>query len=199
MVLPGFFSKSSPKKNQDRAPTENRRPSAGLASGQSSRSPSKSPIKSPRVSENKSSKKNPRSRPGNHRLDPGDTHPLNLPPEERDRRRSAMSSANEDMDTAMPDYSDGTADMDGETPQENGHMTGSAEYAHPDGSSSPAESPHKSPSPPPKPAIDAEECKSLGNKYFKAKDYTKAVAEYTKGMAMIRPICYGIHLTYPQL
>lgn len=47
--------------------------------------------------------------------------------------------------------------------------------------SSPIPPPHKVPSPPPKPAIDPEACKALGNKYFKAKDYTKAIAEYTKG------------------
>ena len=40
---------------------------------------------------------------------------------------------------------------------------------------------NSSPSPPPKPSIDPEACKALGNKYFKAKDYTRAVAEYTKG------------------
>ena len=50
------------------------------------------------------------------------------------------------------------------------------------GDSSPAPPPHKVPSPPPKPAIDPEACKATGNKYFKAKDYTKAIQEYTKGM-----------------
>jgi hypothetical protein len=44
----------------------------------------------------------------------------------------------------------------------------------------------KSPTPPPhrspvKPAIDAEACKAAGNKFFKAKDYLRAVTEYTKG------------------
>ena len=56
---------------------------------------------------------------------------------------------------------------------------GSAE--HTNGDSSPVPPPHKTPSSPPKPAHDPEECKALGNKYFKAKDYTKAIAEYTKG------------------
>lgn len=49
------------------------------------------------------------------------------------------------------------------------------------GDDTPAPPPHKVPSPPPKPAIDPEACKATGNKYFKAKDYTKAIAEYTKG------------------
>lgn len=42
----------------------------------------------------------------------------------------------------------------------------------------------KSPTPPPhrpQPTVDAEACKAAGNKFFKAKDYKKAIAEYTKG------------------
>ena len=46
---------------------------------------------------------------------------------------------------------------------------------------SPVPPPHKVASPPPKPTIDPEEFKAMGNKYFKAKDYNKAIAEYTKG------------------
>lgn len=34
---------------------------------------------------------------------------------------------------------------------------------------------------PPLPTIDAEACKTLGNKYFIAKDYKKAIKEYTRG------------------
>lgn len=49
------------------------------------------------------------------------------------------------------------------------------------GDSTPVPPPHKVQSPPPKPAIDPEACKATGNKYFKAKDYPKAIAEYTKG------------------
>ena len=46
----------------------------------------------------------------------------------------------------------------------------------------------KSPTPPPhrvpmteKPTVDAEAAKAAGNKFFKAKDYLRAIAEYTKG------------------
>ena len=49
------------------------------------------------------------------------------------------------------------------------------------GDSSPAPPLHKAPSPPPKPLLDPEACKATGNKYFKAKDYTRAIEEYTKG------------------
>ena len=37
------------------------------------------------------------------------------------------------------------------------------------------------PSQPAQPTVDAEACKALGNKYFIAKDYSKAIKEYTKG------------------
>ena len=49
------------------------------------------------------------------------------------------------------------------------------------GDGSPMPPPHRVPSPPPRPSIDAEACKATGNKYFKAKDYPRAIAEYTKG------------------
>ena len=54
-------------------------------------------------------------------------------------------------------------------------------HADTDNENTPIPPPHKVQSPPPKPAIDPEVCKATGNKYFKAKDYTKAIAEYTKG------------------
>lgn len=41
--------------------------------------------------------------------------------------------------------------------------------------------PHRTPTSPP--PVDAEACKAAGNKFFKAKDYTKAIQEYTKGMS----------------
>ena len=42
-------------------------------------------------------------------------------------------------------------------------------------------SPPPQPPPPAKPTVDAEACKAAGNKFFKAKDYDKAIKEYTKG------------------
>ena len=43
---------------------------------------------------------------------------------------------------------------------------------------SPIPPPHKDP---PKPPVDAEACKASGNKFFRAKDWFKAIDEYTKG------------------
>ena len=46
-----------------------------------------------------------------------------------------------------------------------------------------SDSDEKSPTPPPhKPQVDPEACKAAGNKFFKAKDYDRAIEEYTKGM-----------------
>lgn len=59
--------------------------------------------------------------------------------------------------------------------------------------SGPAPPPHSSSSPPHRsassspaqsPAVNAEECKEAGNKFFKAKQYDKAIEEYTKGMPL---------------
>jgi hypothetical protein len=47
---------------------------------------------------------------------------------------------------------------------------------------SPTPPPHKVP---PTPKIDPEACKAAGNKFFKAKDYGRAVQEYTKGKSRV--------------
>lgn len=55
------------------------------------------------------------------------------------------------------------------------------------GDSGPLPPPHGSnptTSPPPKPALDPEACKAVGNKYFKAKDYAKAIQEYSKALSV---------------
>jgi len=68
------------------------------------------------------------------------------------------------------------------------------------GEDSPIPPPHGSnpaTSPPPKPTIDPEACKVSGNKYFKAKDYAKAIQEYSKGRAtgtLIRHSIIPCHL-----
>ncbi|KAI5200793.1 TPR-like protein [Aureobasidium subglaciale] len=91
-----------------------------------------------------------------------DTHPLNLPPEER-RRLSRLS-----------------ARMDQEKQQTNGN--GTADKPAQNGDAAPAPPPHKTPTTPPPSAEDAEAFKAAGNKYFKAGDYTKAIQEYTKAV-----------------
>lgn len=54
------------------------------------------------------------------------------------------------------------------------------------GSGSPVPPPHRVISEPPvlpKPSVDAEAYKTLGNKFYKAGDFDKAIQEYTKGNA----------------
>ena len=72
-------------------------------------------------------------------------------------------------------------DVDSDTSAPHQHINGVSDYDQIIRDGSPIPPPHKTPSPPPKPAYDPEACKAIGNKYFKAKDYTKAVQEYTKG------------------
>lgn len=89
-------------------------------------------------------------------------------------------SANGDFDHP-PDSTPMDVDTDADMPGAFVNGNGSTDHDQTDGDDSPAPPLHKTPSPPPKPSIDPEACKALGNKYFKAKDYTAAIAEYTKG------------------
>lgn len=98
----------------------------------------------------------------------------------------------------------GRMSMDRDTPESNDH-----DSSIPNGSSQPAtpsrEAPgafpdnddaatnganghheERSPTPPPHkvapaPKVDPEACKAAGNKFFKAKDYERAIQEYSKG------------------
>ena len=138
--------------------------------------------KSPRNSKNFSTKSSRKD---------SDSHPLNLPPEEL-RRLSALSAARmgsptnserEESTEPMQESTPAPQSAPGAFPQTNGD----GHHAE----DSPAPPPHRTPtSPPPqpqqqqeeqKPAVDAEKCKETGNKFFKAKQYDKAIEEYTKG------------------
>ena len=72
-------------------------------------------------------------------------------------------------------------DVDSETSGTHQQTNGISDNDQMRGDGSPVPPQHKTPSPPPKPAYDPEACKATGNKYFKAKDYTRAAQEYTKG------------------
>ena len=74
-------------------------------------------------------------------------------------------------------------DVDSDDSSEPHQQTnGMSNYEQGNGDGGPVPPPHKTPSPPPppKPAYDPEACKATGNKYFKAKDFTRAIQEYTK-------------------
>ena len=118
-----------------------------------------------------------------------DIHPLNLPPEERERRRSAMSAPSDpivpmDIDSKGPDGKSSPAAT--RTPSYFGQSSTEANSdQQSDGLSSPIPPPHRdnqTPSQPARPSVDTEACKALGNKYFVAKDYTRAIQEYTRAV-----------------
>ena len=179
-MLPSFLSKSSKKRSESSISKEIRKPSSSSRSP-TKRSPSKSPTKSAKETEQYSSRRRT-GRSAALQQFPDDTHPLNLPPDERERRRSAMSGVSDPL-TPM--------DIDWESPSSPINALGAFQESdggtsedHVNGETSPVPPPHTvnpTTSPPPKPAIDPELCKAVGNKYFKAKDYQKAIQEYSKG------------------
>ena len=166
--LSSLFS-SSRKQSQTDVPNSTKHsPSHSPA-----RSPSSSPIKRPhhsfKPSSSVSSTPNRSKRKSRTRSAYDNIHPLNLPPAERERRLSAMSDAAGSM-SFLPS----------EEPQSSG-QNGNSEQQYINGEKSPTPPPHTSSVPATKPSVNPEECKALGNKYFKAKDFDRAIAEYTKG------------------
>ena len=121
-----------------------------------------------------------------------DSHPLNLPPDEL-RRLSAAMAAQEGARNSMDVDSNGQLS----SPNADSPTTPlkAAPGAFPDNANgamngvngdrgdekSPTPPPHRVPMPE-KATIDAEAAKAAGNKFFKAKDYARAIAEYTKGL-----------------
>jgi DnaJ homolog subfamily C member 7 len=120
-----------------------------------------------------------------------DSHPLNLPPDEL-HRLSASMAAQEGVRNSMD------AENIGPFPLQNADSpttpSKAAPGSFPDNANGAVNGVNcengdeKSPTPPPhrvpmieKPTIDAEAAKAAGNKFFKAKDYSRAIAEYMKG------------------
>ncbi|KAL9032872.1 MAG: hypothetical protein Q9180_006256 [Flavoplaca navasiana] len=188
MVLPGLFK---PKKTSETLPKKSSK--ARDHSSPSRRSVSKSPTKFLKESDPRTSQhRKLSSRSSSKNILNTDTHPLNLPPEERERRRSAMSAPPDPPPTPMDLDQDGDASSASSSPPPTdptsySDANGSTNDAEMEGPTSPVPPPHRfkpTTSPPAKPALDPEECKALGNKYFKAQDYVKAIAEYTKALSV---------------
>ncbi|KAL8901463.1 MAG: hypothetical protein Q9207_005186 [Kuettlingeria erythrocarpa] len=191
MVLPGIFKS---KKSSEANLRKNSKGRETSSPSPSRRSLSKSPTKSVKESDPRFQSRKSASRSNSKAIFSADTHPLNLPPDEREKRRSAMS-AQSDPPTPMEVDQNGDASSAASTPPPTAPITyPDTDDAADDGdferTTSPIPPPHRfipptSPPPaPPKPSIDAEACKALGNKYFKNKDYLKAIAEYTKALAV---------------
>lgn len=121
---------------------------------------------------------------------PSDTeHPLNYHPDDPRRLSalSAMSSPPENGGVGLnsdPMETTPAPETPGAFPQTNGV---NGEH-HDEEEAVPVPPPHRTPaSPPPaseKAAVDAEACKAAGNKFYKAKQYEKAIQEYSKGWCM---------------
>ncbi|KAL9051236.1 MAG: hypothetical protein Q9206_004779, partial [Seirophora lacunosa] len=188
MVLPAIFKT---KKNPDIESRKKGKSSDRSSPSPSRRSVSKSPTKSLRESDLRNQSRKSASRSNSRNIVNTDTHPLNLPPDEREKRRSAMS-ARSDPSTPMDVEQDGEASSAASTPPSAAPNTypdtnGEADDDDLERTTSPVPPPHRfmpPTSPPPKPSLDPEACKALGNKYFKNKDYVKAIAEYTKALSV---------------
>jgi len=196
-----FFSKS-PKKSPKKSPTQ-------ATSDEETQSPrSRSPLKKSSSSSSKSSKtKDENSRLGQgsssrnsrsfqksagpnsprHPFDPN-THPLNLPPEQL-RRLSALSSMSDpdrmDIDNEGPNVAPTSPSPQPNIPSsfDSPKVNGTNGSVNTEG---PVPPPHKSNPTSPTPAAaptleEAEAFKTAGNKFYKAKEYKKAIDEYTKG------------------
>lgn len=188
-------STSSPLVSQERKSQpspEKRSPKKSLSSSVRERekgSGSKERPKSPRHS---------RSFGGTRSRKLSEEHPLNLHPDELKRLSSRMSGPStpvrengggvgEPMETTPAPES-----VPGGFPSANGVNGASEEDT--EGEEAPAPPPHKSPrSPPPqRDEVDAEACKAAGNKFYKAGQYERAIAEYTKGSSCYLTFCMAV-------
>ena len=210
MVLPNLFTRASAKKKKEQPNTSNDKEDlAGNHHTFDSPPPSptkKSPTKSTRDRDSsrpvspRSSSSRTYSKASNSPRYTYDrsSHPLNLPPHEL-RRLSALSAMSDpstpmemDQDEEGPASSLPSSPPPAMSP---GPVSGANGVNGVNGlndDDSPIPPPHKVPTspppqpqppppPPPKPTVDAEACKAAGNKFFKAKDYAKAIKEYSKG------------------
>lgn len=124
------------------------------------------------------------------------THPLNLPPEELKRlsaqynmgSRSSLDKMDLDKDTPAPPSSPPPAQQQASftipvnSPPTNGVKKGPSEEEG-DGPAPPPPAHRSNPSSPvPTDAEAAEAHKADGNKFFKQRDFSRAIAEYTSGM-----------------
>ncbi|TVY47552.1 DnaJ-like protein subfamily C member-like protein [Lachnellula occidentalis] len=159
-------------------------------------SSSKSSKAKDEVTSNRSPQKpGPSNNSPRHPFDPRTTHPLNLPPDQL-RRFSALSAMSDpdrmDIDSEAPAGSPVSPPpqppTQAQTPAKPpGSVDTPPKTNSPAREEGPAPPPHKSnPSSPTAPAAptpeEAEAFKNAGNKHYKAKEYKKAIEEYTKAV-----------------
>ena len=194
MVLPGIFHKSpfSRKKSTSTDSEDDRTPPPSPT--KSNRSPKKSSTKvsrerEPRPDSAQSSRSwSKAAHSPRYSTYDRNSHPLNLPPQEL-KRLSAMSQRSDspvpmDIDQEGPTFPFPSSPP----PATNGHGSSpSHTEGEMNGDSGPVPPPHKASSPQP-PPVDPEVFKAAGNKFFKAKEYDKAIKEYTKGTFFSRVV-----------
>jgi DnaJ family protein C protein 7 len=187
-----LFSKSPEKNKNPDDSLSNKRPSVKKAASSSSKS---SKLGDENKASSRTNSRASKSSRASRRSPDLDIHPLNLPKEEREvasKRFSAMSMMSDPMEVDS-DVQNGTPT----SPQPQVSIPGSFDAPAPapktNGSAAqeepPIPPPHKSnPTSPAAPAPptpeEAEAFKAAGNKFYKAKEYKKAIEEYTKGMPL---------------
>ena len=116
-----------------------------------------------------------------------DLHPLNLPPEERERRRFALAKMSTDRsDSSRLGQSNGEGLPSSPSTATPGSfyedtMMGNTEPLN--GIPSPSQNTNTQLPPVPQASSDAESYKAAGNKFFKAGDFQKAITEYGRAIA----------------
>jgi DnaJ homolog subfamily C member 7 len=194
-----FFSKKSSKTQPDDTDDDSLRspsPSPTKASASKTPKPSSGRLARPASPSLRESK--PRTSARRKRIDP-DLHPLNFDPAERSR---LAAMANRDsMEIDREPVNGGPSSPLPQSPAAQHHPPPQAPNPSitvpiTNGGSSPMKvdgdvpvpPPHRSQptSPIPTPAAEAEAYKAAGNKFFKEKDYRKAIDEYTKGIVHVR-------------
>ncbi|KAK6950037.1 hypothetical protein Daesc_008360 [Daldinia eschscholtzii] len=173
-------------------------------------SPRSSPTKKPLRPASPSQREQPKSRTSRsfarHSSDQGsfsrrskidtDIHPLNLPPDELKRlsaqynmnSRNSVDKMDLDKDTpAVPPTSPPPVQTQSFTIPVNPSPTNGVKKDASDETEGPAPPPHRSnpSSPVPTDAEAAEAHKSDGNRFFKQKDYSRAIAEYTSAIQLM--------------
>ncbi|KAF2125696.1 TPR-like protein [Dothidotthia symphoricarpi CBS 119687] len=196
MVLPSLFNKAAKKSKPADSPSQTPKP---LSRSNTGTAPPSSPAHS-RVRDRERTASSRRS----SKHDTRDSHPLNLPPEERQRLSFAMSSAMADQPLPSPTPTpEPMMDVDREAsmspppasptaaqqpPPANGEMEGRPAPPPHRYTASPAQqtgsytAPEVPPLPAEAPTIDAEDYKAAGNKFFKIRDYPAAIREYSKAI-----------------
>ncbi|CAO2653253.1 Nn.00g026640.m01.CDS01 [Neocucurbitaria sp. VM-36] len=202
MVLPSLFNKTSKKSKNHDIPNLAPRPSPKSNPGTPPSSPDKKSHSShSRVKDReRTSSRHSNSYSSSKRsskYDDRDQHPLNLPPEERQRLSFSAMSAMSDQPTPQPmdldrEYSSSPAPSSPATAQDpkpngvNGDRPAPPPHRYtkspPPQSANYAATPEAATPPAEPPTIDAEEYKAAGNKFFKIKDYPAAIKEYSKAI-----------------